>query len=147
MRCADFMDAIIFVTTLPSQTKILEGRTISEQTFQTAFPRGSTFQLLVAQVEYSHTCKVLRKRTLKGLFGLPKSSFGRGKLCNMIQKIVARDDTTIRCFFGWVRLYPFKIFARSCFPNEDCGWPDQLFRMRFQGTFRRLVFQVEYSHP
>ncbi len=39
----------------------------------------STFQR-VAQIWYSHPWKVLRKHTLKGLFGLPKSSFGRDKL-------------------------------------------------------------------
>jgi len=49
----------------------------------------STLQRFVAQIMYSRPWKVPRKRVLKGLFGLPKSSFGRGKLCKMIQKIVA----------------------------------------------------------
>ncbi len=39
----------------------------------------STFQGCVAQIEFSHTWKVLRKRTLKCLSDLPKSSVGRGK--------------------------------------------------------------------
>ena len=40
----------------------------------------SIFQRFVAQIEYSHHWKVLRKRIRKSWFDLPKSSFGRGKL-------------------------------------------------------------------
>ena len=40
----------------------------------------STFKRFVAQIMYSHPLKVLRKCSLKGLFILPKSSFGMDKV-------------------------------------------------------------------
>ncbi len=50
----------------------------SDEPFRTLF--RSTFQRFVAQIEYSHPWKVLRKRIRKGSSDLPKSSFGRGKV-------------------------------------------------------------------
>jgi len=46
----------------------------------------STFQRFVAQIMYSHPWKVLKNRTVNGLFGLPKSSFGRGKVEKSVEK-------------------------------------------------------------
>jgi hypothetical protein len=52
----------------------------SEQTFQNAFPRGSTFQGCEYSIWATKRWKVLRKCGLKCLFGLPKSSFGKHKI-------------------------------------------------------------------
>jgi hypothetical protein len=56
----------------------------------------NNFQRFVAQMEYSRPWKVLRKHIRKGWFGLPKSSFGRGKLAKLLQTIVASQKPTHR---------------------------------------------------
>jgi hypothetical protein len=53
----------------------------------------------------SRAWKVLRKRTRNGSFGLPKSSFGRGKLCKVITKdsrMLQDDDSMTMCRYNSV---------------------------------------------
>ncbi len=93
--------------------------------FRTHF--RSTFQRFVAQIEYSRPGKVLRKLVLKCLFGLPKSSFGRGKLQSHKMKIAC-----------WC------VYPALCSSNEDFEQPKQHFIMRFRSTFQRSVAQIEW---
>ncbi len=60
----------------------------------------NNFQRFVAQIEYSCPWKVLRKHIRKGWFGLPKSSFGRGKVvCSTVQLRHAHSHAIIIMWF------------------------------------------------
>ena len=62
---------------LPSSPNVLEGRINSSE----CVSRGSIFQRFLAQIEFSTFEKCFPgKRIRNGLFGLPKSSFGRGEI-------------------------------------------------------------------
>ncbi len=52
----------------------------------------STFQRFVAKILFSRPWKVLRKRVRKCLFGLPKSSFGRGNLVSSTDTLSSSCD-------------------------------------------------------
>jgi hypothetical protein len=56
------------------------------------------FLRFVAQIQYSHPWKVLRKRTRKGWFGLPKSSFGEHKVVTKDSSIPENQHITC-CYF------------------------------------------------
>ena len=87
MRCVGFSGMLwSFVTTLCSPNEDF-GR--PNQHFRVRF--RSIFQRLLAQIVYSHPWKVLRKRILKCWFGLPKSSFGMGKVVTIDHSIT--DDS------------------------------------------------------
>jgi len=62
----------------------------AEQTFQNAFPgaRGSTFQGWEYRIWATKSWKVLRKRVLKCVFGLPKSSFGEHTIVRSANRVL-----------------------------------------------------------
>ena len=58
-----------------------------------------TFQCFLAQIEYSHPWKVLRKSGCHFLFLLPKSSFGRDKL--RVTRWWSHDDLCVQVTRWW----------------------------------------------
>jgi hypothetical protein len=108
----------------------------------------STFQRFVAQIEYSRPWKVLRKRVLKGFFGLPKSSFGRGKV------LFKGASSWYMCMCpNWptcehshhTQLLSLSGAWNLPLPNEDFGRLNQPFRMCFRSTFQQFVAQKQCS--
>ncbi len=86
--CWFFWDAMIFCNNFtPPKRRFWK----AERTFRVLF--RSTFQGVEYCIWATKRWKVLRKRTLKCRFGIPKSSFGEHKICKMITK----DSSNIRC--------------------------------------------------
>jgi hypothetical protein len=118
----------------------------------------------------SHPWKVLRKRVLKCLFGIPKSSFGRGRFIYMLPnedfgRMNKRWNADVRWTFQWLLakieysrtwkvhrtsafhllfILPKSSFGRVSFmlTTQRCGTANQPFRMRFRSTFQRLLAQI-----
>ncbi len=129
---------VSFVTTLCSPN---EDFLRTNEPFRMRF--RSTFQRFVAQIRYSNPWKVLRKRTLKGSFVLPKSSFGRGKLCKMITK-----DSSMRCdvlgFLGCYYLFwDATIFCSNFMPPKRRFWKaEQKIGCVFWSTFQVREYSI-----
>ncbi len=93
--------------------------------------------------------KVLRKRTLKCLFGLPTNC--RPHLSNTIEYGVSTHI--------WAHFYTnstnLEWYMRMCeklawilpLPNEDFGRSDKRWNADFRSTFQWLVAQIENSSP
>ncbi len=75
----------------------------------------STFQMKVAQIEYSRIWKVLWKCVPEFWLGLPKSSFGDHKVCKIMlpKRRFWTDEQSVACAF-------LKCFSRV---STICGLP------------------------
>ena len=137
MRCIR-SDAIFFVQNLWS---LNEDFGMSNQPFRIHF--RSTFQRFVGQIEDSHPWKALRKRILKGWFGLPKASFGRSKVTLYVYRSMhtAWCDflcTKSRCMFTdavhqvWC---DFLCTKSRCMFTDRCIWSDAMRCIRSDAIF------------
>ncbi len=92
-----------------------------------------TFQLFVAQVEYSRPWKVLRKSGLHHLFLLPKSSFGRDIFWCSCMKVYA----------PLTHVNPDFIICSS-FPKSSNRWNED-FRNTVTLTLKSASFEIQIS--
>jgi hypothetical protein len=70
----------------------------------------STFQGCEYPIWATKRWKVLRKRILKGLFGLPKSSFGRGKIIAFF--VIDGSDYVFMRYVSYPTAWQCDVFAR-----------------------------------
>jgi len=136
----------------PSQTKILDGRTnVSECDFEALFKGLSTrFGLRIVEKCFENafgnvgstvqnlrlgSIKLLRKRFLKCLFGLPKSSFGEHKVVTKEHSIPENQHITCHLLYHLATFTP---------PKRRFWKVEQTFCRPFRVRFRRTLQGCEY---